>query len=103
MKTETQNKANPSERINWLIGTGQSAWSNGYITDFRPARKGSKYPEVGTALYCKTAKNGKVLSSERRAFFSKRWHNEVAFRALVAPSTAPHRADRWNNFLAFRA
>jgi hypothetical protein len=61
-------KTTNSLKRDWTIGSGKNAWSNGFITDWQPANPGSKYPTIGSALYCKTRKDGSVAWSERRAY-----------------------------------
>ena len=40
---------------------------NGYIMDFKPARKGAKHPQVGSALYVALGAINQILWTERRA------------------------------------
>lgn len=45
---------------------------NGYITDWQPAKAGSKYPTVGDALYVALCKDGSIAWSERRPMAESR-------------------------------
>lgn len=53
-----------TKKIEWAGGHN----GTGYITDWKPAAKDAKYPDVGTALYVATRKDGKIAWSERRAY-----------------------------------
>lgn len=51
-------------KVPWTITNWNSP--RGYITDFQPAKRGAKYPNVGTALYVADAA-GLPKFQERRA------------------------------------
>jgi len=61
---ETTNTMTNTKKIQWDGGRNRT----GYITDWQPAATGSKYPEVGTALYVALCKNGSINWSERRPY-----------------------------------
>lgn len=59
-----QTKNMKSAKISWFGGPNRK----GYITAFRRARKGSKTPTIGSALYEALSADGqRVIWSERRA------------------------------------
>jgi hypothetical protein len=65
-------------KINWAGGRN----GKGYITDYRPARKGSATPTIGTALYVALSKGGEcILWSERRAMPQ----SEASEKGLIQP------------------
>ena len=56
--------SNDPVKISWEGGRNHQ----GYITDFKPARKNAKHPLVGTALYVATKPDGSISFQERRAY-----------------------------------